>query len=299
VQLIPDDAGQRWQAAAQQLQDELRGVNGADGDCKRVLIRVAPAPDSPSVEVTTQDGRRAVRLLASVTDLGPTVAALVVTIAPEPRPPGDEDRSTAAIATGAPAVGAANRAWHLVLAGSAGARLRFGEGAPRPALSLAVGAIHGGWEWTVLGGWSSGVPPFTQAIATGADPPLGPVGNSLDLSVTVARRVPISKTDLLLGLGAGAARLSPTSVKIQESGAPPTMDSFLPVIEPLVEAFVAASIPVWSLFRLRSQLLFQWAIPTAEWANTTANSNSTMGDVWTPPYAWTAGLTIGVETRVP
>jgi hypothetical protein len=137
----------------------------ADGDCRSVQVWVED--ESARVELTTRDGRHAVRPLTRPNDLLPTVSALMVTVqseaeprpaAAEPSRPDSEQKVSAATSTSAS---------HLIVTALGGARLAAPGAWFSPTLSAGVALVSGGWEAGLTGAWVPAAVPLAAAAPAG------------------------------------------------------------------------------------------------------------------------------------
>jgi hypothetical protein len=282
VQVFPDDAPPGWSAAAADLQRQLRAGPAGDHDCRDVVVHALTR--ASFVEVTTSDGRRAVRALADAADLQPTVAALIVTI------PADLEVTPAQEVTLTAAPAGADRRWKPLLYAGGGARLTL-PSTPAPLVEIMAGAIRGRWELALFAGWA----PHVQG--TGATLPGG--ASTGEIGVAAARRQPVRFGALIAGGRVGAIRLGAVTsaagadgpdttqtTQTTQSGNNQQEDVIAATVAPAVAAFVGSAVRVGSRLRLRPQLAVQWLPPLRA-----GGPNA--------PSVWSLGLTLGAESGVP
>jgi hypothetical protein len=256
VELLPPNAPTVWVSAAAALEHTLRTAPPGDRDCRDVLIRA----DRRSVEVTTTDGRRGLRLLAAPVDVEPTVAALIVTVAPEARAPRADLVELPGVAA---------RRWALLLFAAGGGRFTF-PGIPSPVVEAMVGVLRGPWELGLFGSWA---PTMLSVGTTQAD-----LASTAELGISAGRRQPLGAGALLLGARAGVVRLSPgpTQSGNTDAGAAPALS-----------AFVGGVIPLLPYLRVRTQLSLQWSPPGPSDATDASSS------------LWSVGVSLGAESGIP
>jgi len=266
VQVLPADAPRAWMVAAFSLQRQLSATTAAtDHDCRAVVIRAA-ARDA-SVEVTTGDGRHAVRAVADAGDVAPTVAALIVTLpidVPAPAPPA---ASNAGEETTVATPASPERPWRLLVYAGGGARLTLPR-IPAPVVELMAGTIHRQWELALFAGGARAQSTAANFTFTG------------ELALAVARRRATSFGALIAGGRAGVLALAPNDN--QEGG----FDD-AGWLAPAMTGFVGSVVHLGSFIRLRPQLAVQW-IPKPRAGGPDATSSM-----------WNVGLSVGAEGNVP
>jgi hypothetical protein len=283
VHLVPTNAGRAWVLAASALEQALRATPPGDNDCSEIVIRATS--EHASVEVTTLDGRHGVRSLADALEVEPTVAALIVTVRPESvvdRSPAPAPAPAPAAAPPLPAPAGSRRAgWRPLVAAGAGARLTLPR-TPVPVVELMLGAASGSAEVALFAAWAPTVLGTTaSAQAT--------FSSSAEVGVDVARRQPIGRGDLLLGVRAGAIRFAPSTRPPDAAQTGQNDDPTAAIYAPTAAAFVAAALPALGIVRIRPQLSVQWIPPLRAGAATDT----------TPPSLWSVGLSVGAESRIP
>jgi hypothetical protein len=275
VQLLPGDAPRAWSAAAASLQRQLRAGPAGDHDCRDVIVRAGAR--EASVEVTTADGRRAVRTLADAADLEPTVAALVVTLPPDPSP-GTPPAATVPATAMRP-----ERTWRVLAYAGGGARLTLPR-TPAPLLELMVGTLHRRWEVALFAGWA---PSITSTGGAGGTAGTQGDGSATgEIGLVLARRQPVRFGDLLIGGRAGAMRLAAATNGADAMTTGNNEDPTGAAVAPAVAAFVGSAVRIGSMLRLRPQLALQWLPPPRA-----GGPNA--------PSTWSLGLTLGAESSVP
>jgi hypothetical protein len=268
IEVLPADAPSAWVSAAFVLQQRLGNAPALDRDCRAVVIHASSTP--ASVEVTTPDGRRGVRVLADARDLEPTVSALIVTV--------NADSALTHAAETPPVA----PSWAALLVAGAGARLTL-PGTPASTLSASVGMSHRSWEGMIYGVWSPSVIGATaanNAIYT----------STLELGLGIARRQRVRFGDLLLGARGGIIRLSPNTAAVNSPTQVADNADEIPTgpwMAPTLGLFTGTAIRITNHLRLRPELSFQW-VPKISTTDGTS-----------VPAMWNLGLVMGAESNLP
>lgn len=212
--LVPAEASPPWAAAAEAARKRLQSE--VSGDCGSVEVAVRPSGGA-LLTFTTTDGRRALRALMSPDELGPSLDALLVTLAPEPAPPVSPTPAPTApnrveppttwreprvngVPEASPAgqqVPSSARELHFQLAASGGVRLGFGGVYATPAIALRPSGSFGAWELAgaveydpsysyLPGGQRFRLWSFIAGVQLGRQEPLGPFGFGYGLGLGVA-----------------------------------------------------------------------------------------------------------------
>jgi hypothetical protein len=264
VELWPADAPTAWVSAASALQRTLRAAPASDRDCRQVLIRATP--EHASVEVTTRDGRRGVRLLGDAREVEPTVSALIVTVPDE-------------VAIEKPAASPPTRArWQPLIVAAGGARLTL-PGTPASTIAVAGGVVRGPWELALYGSWSPAVLGASAAAKS-------IFSSTAELGLGAARRQPLGSVALLAGVRVGAIRLSPNDAGSNAAQTGDNVDLGGPAVAAAVSAFAGTAVPLFSFLRLRPELSAQWIPPG--WTGTDVRMS-----------LWSLGLSLGAESSLP
>ena len=194
IQLAPDDASDAWKAAVRSV--EARGCVLAkeDGDCRAIVVRVVA--DGAVVELTTTEGKLAVRHVGAPSELAATVDALLVTVlepalppsvSPNPKPSTTTETPPRTVVIEAPAARTS-----LLLGLEAGARMGWPGRFVSPVLGGFAGVSLVRWEIGIFGRWetsySSGIQPLPPGVQLSA----------VVAGVTFGRRIPLSSGVALL-----------------------------------------------------------------------------------------------------
>ena len=264
VQLTPADASPTWVSAVHDVQTRLR--LGA-GDCARIEVKVHG--EGALVVFTTRDGRFAGRDVASLTQLGATVDALVVTweIPSTPPPSPTNDRIAAPPST---------QPVHVLVALLGGGRLAAPSAFISPSVDVHAGITFASWELALV---AHGEP--TLAWLDGATPQ-GFSRWRYAIGASFARRQPLARAAVLL-LGVGASM----SVIGQDEIEPTMAVDSRTFVEPSAGAFVGVVFPQQSRLRVRSELGADFTLARV-YVDSDQQTN--------PPLPWfSAGLSIGLE----
>ncbi len=209
--VAPADAPPAWGEAARAAARRTSSV--ASNDCAAIEVTVGPT--GAELTFTTTDGRRALRVLRSPEEIGPTLDALLVTLpaappraesAPPPTPPAPAvvqppraDRTSALV--GDAAAGAETAGTHFMVGGTAGARLGLAGAYLAPTIAARPSGTFGSWEL-------AGVVEYAPLYGSlpGGTPPAFRMW-SLVVSVQVGRREALGGVGIGYGLGLGVANV--------------------------------------------------------------------------------------------
>jgi hypothetical protein len=193
VQMMPAQTAGEWQRAAMELRQRVRQWPAPDRDCRELLVEITQG--GALLTITTRDGRRARRSVATPSALVPAASALAVSV--ETAAPARPSPVGSAGGEGATEPETADLSGQLFLGG--GLRLGTPGVYASPVLRGAASLTLGAWEF---GTYFDGAP---HHWLTASDVPTGFTMWSLSSGATVGRRQPLGGLDLLAGLMFGAS----------------------------------------------------------------------------------------------
>lgn len=179
IVLEPREPSTAWHEKAREAEGVFAKLAERQHDCRSVRIEVQPEGNA-LLTFTTTDGRIAVRLLHSPSDIPPTLEALLVTLpvetpieAPSPSTkvspnPLPSKQPAAHDQPDQPAVSAPARSPHrMFFEAFSGARFGFGAGYFAPALGLRATMQLVRWEIGVRGEWNPLYVPLVDSAPPG------------------------------------------------------------------------------------------------------------------------------------
>ncbi|HMI83794.1 MAG TPA: hypothetical protein VK550_06845 [Polyangiaceae bacterium] len=193
VHVMPSNVPGEWRRAGLELSHRVRQWPAPDRDCRELLVEITNG--SAMLTITTKDGRRAQRLVATPSALVPAASALAVSV---------ETTVPAASSPGAPTAEARSAEPQPPASGSGlvwlGGGLRMG--APgvffAPVLRGAAALTVGAWE---IGTFVDGAP--QHWLAADDIPPRFTMW-SFSSGINAGRREPLGALDLVAGMMFGA-----------------------------------------------------------------------------------------------
>lgn len=283
LRVIPEHPSAPWQAAVDRARADL---SSRSGDCSEVEVEVES--DFATLKFTTNDGRRAVRVLHDASELQPTLDALLVTLpAPAPRasPPSEPVRSERPSANRVAEGTSASAPVHALVSGLAGGRLAGPGPSLGPSALLGAGIDLSRWELGITAQWT----PVYAVLTDDATQPTTLAGISVGLAV--GRRTPIGRNvALVTGMTVSAAA--------QHEGwhtTDPKTENALHDEEDrgqaIVGAYAAAVFPTTAKVRFRSSL-------SGDVDATHIGENGAPASGVPPLPWWALTLALGVESEV-
>jgi len=191
VQLMPPDVAGEWRRASSELSHRIRRWPAADRDCRELLVEVQD--DGALITITTKDGRRARRLVATPSALVPAASALAVSV--ETHPPNASVEAPAAQPAKEPER-PVDRFGLLVLAG--GVRVGTPGVFWAPVIRGAAALQLNRWELGTFVDWAP-----EHWLAADEVPPRFTMW-SMSSGLTAGRREPLGAVDFLAGVMFGA-----------------------------------------------------------------------------------------------